>query len=343
MKKKKQSGTAFLVVLLILLMGVLVWMMFSCEELPETSGTVDAPLTTAPAASAPQTTQTAPAETSTPAASTAEETAAPSQTSTVPAQTSQVPATSTAVPAVTDPKTLEASLGYDQALSARYAAYAASHPDLSPQDVVKEVNVGIDRPFYTDVIPVSDPDSLTVLVNKYHVLPEGYAPSDLVPLKYAYPGRAGSVKMRAEAAAAFDKMCEAAAQEGYTIQGYSGFRSYDYQKMIYNNYCKNDPQEVVDTYSARAGYSEHQTGLAIDVCTDQYAYNRFGRSEEYKWAKDNIHRFGFIIHYTEANRYLTGYKNEEWHFRYVGVELATFMYERGIVIDEYYALYGNNV
>ena len=239
----------------------------------------------------------------------------------------------------------EASLGYNEKSASLYAEYAKSHPGLDSQTVVKEVNIGLYRPFYTDPEPVDDPSSLLVLVNKYHYLPSDYEPTDLVDLKYRHPDRTskGRVTLRSEAAAAFDKLCEAAADEGYTILGFSGYRSYSYQQSIYSSYCKSDPQSVVDTYSARAGYSEHQTGLAIDVCTDEYAYNKFGKSPEYQWAKENIHKFGFIIHYTESNKDLTGYKNEEWHFRYVGVEAATFMYEHCLVIDEYIALYADSV
>lgn len=256
-----------------------------------------------------------------------------------------VPASSSAPVTTQSHLSFEASLGYNEQSASLYAQYAAAHPGLDSQTVVKEVNIGLYRPFYTDTEPVDDPNSILVLVNKYHYLPSDYAPKDLVDLKYRHPDRTekGRVTLRAEAAAAFDKLCEAAMEEGFTILGFSGYRSYSYQQSIYSSYCKSDPQSVVDTYSARAGYSEHQTGLAIDVCTDKYAYNRFGNSPEYQWAKDNIHKYGFIIHYTQTNTDLTGYKNEEWHFRYVGVEAATFMYEHGLVIDEYIALYADNV
>ena len=375
--KNKNGGGIWLIFILAALLAALIWMMFSFGELPvpasagQQSSSGEPAVTTAPlpsASDAPFTTvvpsdapePTVPAST---AAQTEPQTSAaptsssyfvissstPEPTSSAPASTAvpTAPASST-VPATSrnaTPMSFEASLGYNQQSAALYAQYAASHPGLDSQTVVKEVNIGLYRPFYTDPEPVDDPDSLLVLVNKYHYLPSDYVPSDLVDLKYRHPDRTapGRVTLRAEAAAAFDRLCEAAAKDGYTILGFSGYRSYSYQQSIYSSYCKSDPQSVVDTYSARAGYSEHQTGLAIDVCTDEYAYNRFGKSPEYQWAKDNIHKFGFIIHYTESNKELTGYKNEEWHFRYVGVESATFMYEHGLVIDEYIALYAENV
>ncbi len=264
------------------------------------------------------------------------------------------PASSSVAP---PPDAYEVSAGYDADVRSRYESYASLYPSLDAATVVKYVNMGLDRGFYQEAQPIDDPASLTALVNKYNYLPSDYVPSDLVNLKYVDAGREGKYnhpQLRKEAADAFHTLCEEASKEGLVILGFSGYRSYQYQNNLYQTYCKNDPVEVVDTYSARPGYSEHQTGLAIDVCTDTTAYNRFGQTEEYQWALDNIHRFGFIISYpvtdevpgTQAHAgedptYLHGYKLEEWHFRYVGVELATDLYENDLLLDEYYALQAN--
>lgn len=272
-----------------------------------------------------------------------------------PVQTNPPAPSSTAKPQPL-PDAYEASAGYDAASRARYESYAALYPQLDEPTVVKYVNMGLDRGFYQEPQPVEDPASLTALVNKYNYLPSDYVPSDLVKLEYVDAGRknkSNHPQLRAEAAEAFNLLCEDAAKEGMSILGFSGYRSYSYQNNIYNNYCKNDPVEVVDTYSARPGYSEHQTGLAIDVCTRTTAYNHFGNTKEYRWAVDNIHRYGFIISYPVTETvpgsdaqsgdptYLHGYKLEEWHFRYVGVELATYLYENDLLLDEYYALMGD--
>ncbi len=284
------------------------------------------------------------------------------QTQTVPPASSsqkqtQEPSASTEEPMVTL-DAYEASAGYVGDERSRYEQYAALYPELDAQTVVKYVNMGLDRGFYESAVPVDDPASLTVLVNKYNYLPETYIPSDLVDLKYVDPGREGAYnhpQLRREAADAFNLLCEDAAKEGLSILGFSGYRSYSYQKNLYDRYCQSDPVEVVDTYSARPGYSEHQLGLAIDVCTKYAAYNRFGDTQEYDWAMEHMHRYGFILSYPvtqtvpgtqaadEADQptYLHGYKLEEWHFRYVGVELATYLHDNGLLLDEYYALQAN--
>lgn len=100
-----------------------------------------------------------------------------------------------------------------------------------------------------------------------------------------------------------------------------------------------DGKENADTYSARAGFSEHQTGLAIDVKNATVAYDKFGTTPEYQWAKDNVQKYGFIIRYLPSTIDITGYQSEEWHFRYVGVDTATAVYNLGITYDEYCARY----
>ena len=300
-------------------------------------------------------TPAAPPSGTTPATQPSSQPATQPQTSSQPATQPQTqPQTEPVTQPVTKPvlpDAYQASAGYQQDMRTQYEAYAQLYPELSIPTVVKYVNMGLDRPFYTNIVTVDDPDSLTVLVNKFRALPSNYKPSDLVVLKNK--SRSG-VQMRADAAAAFDRMSQAAAQEGLSILGFSGFRSYSYQNNLYSNYCKNDPVEVVDTYSARPGHSEHQTGLAIDVCTKDTAYNRFGTTQEYRWALEHMHEYGFIQSFPvteivpgstptvdngqEQPVYLHGYMLEEWHFRYVGVELATYLHENGLLLDEYYAL-----
>ena len=145
--------------------------------------------------------------------------------------------------------------------------------------------------------------------------------------------------LRAEAAAAFEQLCAGAAADGYTILGQSGYRSYSYQEQLYNNYVARDGQAAADTYSARPGFSEHQTGLAMDICNGTLSYTEFGQTAEYEWAKEHLHEYGFVLHYLPGTEQITGYMTEEWHIRYVGVETATRIHELGITLDEYCATY----
>ena len=124
---------------------------------------------------------------------------------------------------------------------------------------------------------------------------------------------------------------------GLNIYLSSGFRSYDTQKAIYNRYLSYDSQEEVDTYSARPGHSEHQSGYAFDVNQIDYT---FDDTPEAKWLSDNCYKYGFILRYPKGKSDETGYMYESWHFRYVGVELASKLYNNGdwITLEDYYGI-----
>lgn len=229
--------------------------------------------------------------------------------------------------------------GYLAAQEERYAAYRAKHGELTPQQVVTYVNIGLDREFYTDVETIADPDDLLVLCNKYHKLPDGYEPDDLVRISAAYSNNGKVLYLRKEAAEAFEELCSGAAAQQYTILGQSGYRSAAYQRQLYDNYAARDGQAAADTYSARPGYSEHQTGLAMDICNGSLSYTDFGRTAEYTWAKEHLHEYGFVFHYLPGAEPITGYMTEEWHIRYVGKETAAVIHEKGITLDEYCATY----
>ena len=219
-----------------------------------------------------------------------------------------------------------------------YKAYSLVHPDYTLENIVTYVNIGLDNAFYTNTKVIQNPEDILVLCNKYNSLPDNYVPSDLVEVTTANSAASG-LKLRKEAAQAFDKLCDGAKQAGYTIFGASGYRSYSTQKSLYNNYAASDGVTNADTYSARPGFSEHQTGLAIDVKNATVVYDSFGTTPEYQWAKDNVQKYGFIIRYLPSTIGITGYKSEEWHFRYVGVDTATAVYALGITYDEYCARY----
>lgn len=142
---------------------------------------------------------------------------------------------------------------------------------------------------------------------------------------------------------AFNKMKSDASKEGFNLYIGSGYRSYWDQQYIYNNYVKRDGQAQADTYSARAGHSEHQSGLAFDVCetgTKACISSGFDDTAPAKWMSDNCYKYGLILRYPKGKDSLTGYMYESWHFRYVGVNLATKLYNGGdwITVEEYYGI-----
>lgn len=162
---------------------------------------------------------------------------------------------------------------------------------------------------------------------------EGYL---VVNKTYTLPSSYGNGLTNATTEA-FNKMQAAAKIDGLNIYISSGFRSYSYQKTLYNNYVNRDGVVAADTYSARAGHSEHQSGLAFDVNTIN---DSFANTEEGKWLNDNCYKYGFILRYPKGKSDETGYQYEPWHFRYVGVELAEKLYNNGnwITVEDYFGI-----
>lgn len=221
---------------------------------------------------------------------------------------------------------------YKEENEERYTSYAAQNPQLNAEDVVWMVNANQDKPKYNYDIPVSGYDDICIIVNKYYKVPDGYSPPDLVNVD--------GQKMRKEAADAFVKMRNDASRENLRIRAVSGYRTVSYQRGLYNRYLSSDSQENVDRYSARPGYSEHHTGLAVDVFGSVDGLRQFENTPEFPWVRDNCYKYGFIIRYFEETEDITGYESEPWHLRYVGVEVSTDMKEKGInSFEEYHAKY----
>ncbi len=134
---------------------------------------------------------------------------------------------------------------------------------------------------------------------------------------------------------AYDALTEmeiAAAEDGISLFIVSGFRSYDDQDVIYNRYVSQDGKAEADRYSARPGHSEHQTGYAFDLNSlEEY----FADTPEGIWLAENCHKYGFIIRYPKGKEHITGYMYEPWHVRYLGVDIATSVYESGLTLEEY--------
>lgn len=221
--------------------------------------------------------------------------------------------------------------GYVSENETRYRDYR-KHTGAVGDDVVWQVNARLDLQQFADAVTVGSDRlerDLLVIVNKYHRVPDGYQPSDLT---YNSDG----CQLRTATADAFDRMKQDAAMSGLTLRAVSGYRSVDYQRNLYNSYLQGDSQANVDTYSARAGFSEHHTGMAIDVFGSVDGLNEFVTTPEYQWVKQHGHEYGFIIRYTAPEETVTGYMDEPWHLRYIGTEHATAMKTQGIsTLEEY--------
>ena len=134
---------------------------------------------------------------------------------------------------------------------------------------------------------------------------------------------------------AFEEMQAAAALDNINLFIASGYRSYDYQVELYDKYVRIDGKEQADTYSARPGHSEHQTGLTADINS---ADESFDDTPEALWLDKNCYKYGFIVRYPKGKEKYTGYEYEPWHLRYIGKEKAKIIYESGLSLEEYYGL-----
>ena len=204
-------------------------------------------------------------------------------------------------------------------------------------------------------------DMYLFLVNKTHPVDKTYIPEDLVVLDKKYTRGEKYIELDAKTAEAVILMLDAMKAEG--IKGVtvtSGYRTYEYQEDLFKKYCNSEKAdhpawsdaEVKDkvlTYSAEPGKSEHQTGLCVDLMTSEmlelenYGYQGkyddkgFAETDAFVWLQNNAHKYGFILRFPEDKTEITGYSYESWHYRYVGVEHATKIYEQKICLEEYLA------
>lgn len=217
----------------------------------------------------------------------------------------------------------------------RYITYKENNPNLKIKQIIKNVNMNLDLTHYEDKIPARNQNNKLILVNKYYYLEEDYVPANLEDLSNQYA--LNNMKMVKEAKDAFEEMSKEAKKNGLKIIAMSTYRDYAYQTNLYNNYVKKDGKEAADTYSGRPGFSEHQTGYAVDVYNDDKSYTDFHLTEEFKWMQENAKNYGFILRFPQGKENETGYQYESWHYRYVGLEAATYITEKNITLEEYYA------
>lgn len=221
---------------------------------------------------------------------------------------------------------------------AKYLEYKEYHENTSYEDVIAIVNVHANLGWYNETFESNTDDGYAVLVNKFYYLNKDYERIDIKPisLQYSYENNSAAEIVIEN----FNEMRLDCKEElGVNLMVNSSYRPYKDQEEIYNEY-KKVSLKYADSYAARPGHSEHQTGLAIDITSLEHPQvKEFKESEEYEWLKNNCHKYGFILRYPEGKEHITGYNTESWHFRYVGTEIATQIYNEGITFDEYYAYY----
>ncbi|MFC4662043.1 D-alanyl-D-alanine carboxypeptidase family protein [Oceanobacillus aidingensis] len=188
---------------------------------------------------------------------------------------------------------------------------------------------------------VGNPYDELSLVNKSFALPDDYIPEDLIVPDVPFPFTEDLPKkyLRENAAHALEELFEGAEEAGLEMFAQSGYRSYDRQDDIFAANAAQNGEDYANTYSARPGESEHQTGLAMDVTSAEVnleLVEAFGETEEGQWLAENAPEYGFIIRFPEGKEDITGYQYEPWHLRYVGEKTAKYITEQGITLEEYY-------
>lgn len=218
-----------------------------------------------------------------------------------------------------------------------YLEYYNSNKNAEITDIITKVNTNTHLDHYTNIKNTDLSKGTLALLNKYYKLDENYEPDDLVnmSLSHAYNGH----KTRQIVYTNYMRMCSDAKKAGYTLVTTSSYRTNSFQKALYDGYANKKGKSYADSVSARPGHSEHQLGLALDIVTINKGFNGFEDTPEYLWLKDNAHKYGFIIRYPEGKEDITGYSFEPWHYRYVGEDVAKYIYENDITFDEYYAYY----
>ena len=214
----------------------------------------------------------------------------------------------------------------------RYVAYSDETGE-DGETTVLLVNLDMDKEAYVDPTLVSQ-FSYDMLVNQHRSLSEDFVPEDLVTVPSEYAS-GDDFQCNMVALEAFKMMSKAAESQGYGILINSAYRSYQDQLDIIDYYLRAYGQNYVDKYVAKAGYSEHQTGLALDIKSK--TVGTFANSKEYQWMLENAHQYGFIYRFSKRGEFFTGFREEAWHYRYVGKEIATYIHDHNMTLEEYWA------
>lgn len=229
---------------------------------------------------------------------------------------------------------------YDGTKVRRYLNYKKAK---SIKEKVIAVNMNLDKDPYEDATTINN-HSVDMLINKYNGLDKDWEPNDLVDVKSVCTiGKDYScqmvdqIQLEKVAEIAFEKLVAAGAKNDINIVAIAGFRSYSYQQGLYNSALNSQGREYADKYYARPGFSEHNTGLAIDITFNDHNFNEIENYKGYSWIIKNLANYGFILRYTKENKSETLYNPESWHIRYVGVNLAKKLYKNNWSLEYYWA------
>ena len=185
---------------------------------------------------------------------------------------------------------------------------------------------------------ISNDNNYLMLINKNSGINETYIPPDLVIPNVKFRVADDMCReMRTDAANALENMFNDAKNDGINLIAISGYRSYDYQKVVYDRSVATEGQEYTNNYVAIPGTSEHQTGLVMDLLSDEYSSldEGFENTMAFQWLMKNMSNYGFILRYPRGKEDITGYDYEPWHLRYVGVNAAKEIMSKGITLEEY--------
>ena len=220
----------------------------------------------------------------------------------------------------------------------KYLNYQKEHPNTDTKEIVTIINTHINDKFYTNTIKTDTSKGKFVLLNKYYYADENYHAEDLMEIDsiYSLYGNTYKMELSKECFEAFLKMYNDAKEAGYGFKINSAYRSYEKQNTLYNRYVASDGKEEADTYSARPGHSEHQTGYAFDVRDYPYTNEDYSKTKSFKWVSENAYKYGFILRFPKDKEYITGYQYESWHYRYCGIECSTYIHNHDITFEEYY-------
>ena len=199
----------------------------------------------------------------------------------------------------------------------RYITYYEKNKNLNYNDIVTYVNIGLDKDYYSYTTKVDLTKNNLILVNKYRKLDSNYIPNDLEEInqKYFINGNKEVQSLKKEAKIAFENLSAASIKNNTPVYGQSGYRSYNRQQNIYNDSLKTYGKAKTDIEIARPGFSEHQTGLAIDVSSTKSGNMlSFKNTDSYIWMINNAYKYGFILRYPKEKEEITGIIYEPWHF-----------------------------
>ena len=220
----------------------------------------------------------------------------------------------------------------------KYLEYKKKNKSYDYSKVISIINTEANVDWLDNEKETDTSKNELMLVNRIYGLNKEYVPDDIasVPTQYAYSGK----KLRQVVIDAIIMLCDDAKENGFTFVVSDAYRTYKEQEKLYNSYAKSNGKSEADKIVARPGHSEYETGLSFNLVPYNKYYKTPKLSEEYLWLKDNAYKYGFIERYKKGKEFITGYGYEPWHYRYLGVDVATKIYEEDLTYEEYLVKYG---